>query len=178
MPIKVWSAEEDEHLRELWDAGAAAEEMVEALGRSKNSIYAHAKMLCLEPRRELDPWTRTDLDTLRSLFARGLSDEELAEKLDRPIAAVVTRRRELGLLYRPNKKADKPTLVVGPARICQWIEGDYPRGVVPPICGKRSVAGRSYCAEHAARAYRPAGAPPLPKKTWKEPLRTRSAGTI
>jgi GcrA cell cycle regulator len=40
-----------------------------------------------------------------------------------------------------------------PARTCRWIDGDV-RDPGWRYCGLPTVAGRSWCAEHNARAYR------------------------
>jgi|1186.fasta_scaffold904514_1 hypothetical protein len=39
------------------------------------------------------------------------------------------------------------------ARTCRWIDGDV-RDPGWRYCGRPTVAGRSWCAEHNARAYR------------------------
>jgi hypothetical protein len=42
-------------------------------------------------------------------------------------------------------------------RTCRWIDGDV-REPDWRYCGQPTVAGRSWCAEHNARAYRRGGA--------------------
>ena len=39
-------------------------------------------------------------------------------------------------------------------RTCRWIDGDV-RQPGWQYCGRPALAGRSWCAEHNARAYRP-----------------------
>ena len=178
-PQKPWTAEDNDVLRELWEADADTDEMAETLGRSRFAVLKHAGALGL-PRRRPDalPWTATEIATLRTLFERGLSDTEIAEKIDtRSLEAIRRQRAQAGLLRRGGTRTiERPSIVVGPARTCQWIEGD-PRSGNWTMCGKPSIEGYSYCAEHARRAYVQAGAPRAPKKQFKDPLR-RVAGVI
>lgn len=171
-----WTDEDDELLRELWEANAEAEEIAEALGRSKPSVFTRAAELGLPRRSAALPWTRAELDTLRKLFERGLSDAEIAEKLeDRSINAIVRQRANLGLVRKPNQRADRPMMAVAPAKTCQWIEGD-PKNGDYEMCGKPSVEGRSYCAPHLRRAYRQPGDPKPAKTEYRDPL--RAAGRV
>ncbi|MYE06650.1 MAG: hypothetical protein F4Y04_05420 [Chloroflexi bacterium] len=127
--------------------------------------------LRLPRRRSFIPWTRTETGTLRKLFERGLSDAEIADKLgNRTIEAVKRQRASMGMLRRhPNEAPPRPMIVVGPARTCQWIDGD-PRRPGWSFCGRPSVDGKSYCAAHLRRAYIQPGAPKRPKKEWRDPF--------
>ena len=163
-----WTAEDDEVLVELWEAGADAEEIAEALDRSRNSVFSRAAELQLPRRGGAVPWTRAERDTLRKLFDGGRSDAEIAAKLGNRSAYAVSRQRmSMGLVRKSNHQplVSRPMMVVGPARTCQWIEGD-PRAVPLDMCGKPSVEGRSYCAEHTRRAYQLPGGPKPPKVAW------------
>ena len=166
-----WTVEDDELLRELWEANADGDEIAEALGRSKPSVFTRAAELGLPRRSAAVPWTRAELDTLCKLFERGMSDTEIAARLDnRSISAVVRQRANLGLVRRPDRRSERPMMAVAPAKTCQWIEGDPKEGDYT-MCGKPSVEGRSYCAGHARRAYVQPGTRKPPKKEWREPLR-------
>jgi hypothetical protein len=44
-----------------------------------------------------------------------------------------------------------------PARTCRWIDGDV-RDPGWRYCDQPTIVGRSWCAEHNARAYRRGGA--------------------
>jgi hypothetical protein len=46
-----------------------------------------------------------------------------------------------------------PVPPIAPARTCRWIDGDV-REPGWRYCNEPSVAGRSWCIEHNARAYR------------------------
>lgn len=143
---KPWTEEDNDILRQLWDEDATAQEMAATLERSESAIYDHANNLGLTRRRNAHPWTRTELDTLRKLFDRGLSDTEIAARLDnRTIEAIRRQRAQLGLLRQDTGKPqriERPTLFVGPARTCQYFEGD-PKVDEIKMCGRKSVKGRS-----------------------------------
>ena len=97
-------------------------------------------------------------DTLRRLFERGLSDEEIAVTLgDRTNLAITTRRREMGLTRDSGqlRNPPRPMMVVGPAATCQWFDGEPPKASQPDFCGRPSVFGKSYCPKHVARVYKP-----------------------
>ena len=170
---KPWTEEDDEVLRQLWDEDATAQEMAAVLGRSESAVYDHANNLGLTRRRNAHPWTRTELDTLRKLFDRGLSDTEIAARFDnRTLEAIRRQRAQQGLLRHdggPEKKIERPTLFVGPARTCQYFTGD-PRVDEIKMCGRKSVKGRSYCAEHARLCYQQPSAQKPKKAEWKGPI--------
>lgn len=160
-----WTAEDDEILREMWDDGADAKEIARAVGRTENSIFARATEFGLE-RRVRIVWTRTEFETLRKMFKQGKTDAEIAAKLDNRSAYAVSRQRiSIGLIRKSNQVplASRPMMVVGPAKTCQWIEGD-PKAGDYDMCGKPSVEGRSYCAPHVRRAYRRADEVPEKRK--------------
>ena len=156
----------------MWDEDATGQEMAEALERSESSIFDHARNIGLTARRNQYPWTRAEIDTLRRLFERGLSDTEIAARFDnRTLEAIKRQRSSLGLLRRDAdapQRIERPTLFVGPARTCQYIEGD-PKVDEIKMCGRKSVKGRSYCAEHTMLCYRQADERPK-KAEWKGPI--------
>jgi len=54
----------------------------------------------------------------------------------------------------PPRHLQQPPIT--PARTCRWIDGDV-RDPGWRYCDRPTVAGRSWCAEHNARAYRRGG---------------------
>ena len=150
-----WTAEDDERLTALWQSGAEVDEIAELLERSHTGVVNRVRDLVLPARLSTVPWTRAEHDMLRELFRRGLSDAEIAARLDnRSINAIGRQRSNLGLVRRAHRQFERPPIIVGPARTCQWIEGEYAAGDADPFCGKPSVEGKSYCAAHALRCYR------------------------
>jgi hypothetical protein len=63
-----------------------------------------------------------------------------------------TDRPAEGLAMTSHASKAKPASI--PVRTCRWIEGDV-RESGWSYCGRPALAGRSWCADHNARAYRP-----------------------
>jgi GcrA cell cycle regulator len=49
-----------------------------------------------------------------------------------------------------------PSPPIAPAKTCRWIDGDV-REPGWRYCGQPTLVGRSWCAEHHARAYHRGG---------------------
>jgi GcrA cell cycle regulator len=107
-------------------------------------------------------WTDERVETLRKLWADGLTTGEIGKRLGVSKNAVVGKAHRLGLKSRPSpikrtkKKLPVETKVksiidLGP-NTCRWPHGD-PKEPGFHFCGKRSIPGKPYCPEHAAIAY-------------------------
>ncbi|GAA0568861.1 GcrA family cell cycle regulator [Caenispirillum bisanense] len=113
-------------------------------------------------------WNDERIELLKSLWAEGLTTGEIGKRLGVSKNAVVGKAHRLGLKGRPSpikrtRKAAKPeapakkpdpvpSLVDLAAHTCRWPIGD-PREPGFHFCGKPALAGKPYCAEHAAIAY-------------------------
>jgi GcrA cell cycle regulator len=121
-------------------------------------------------------WTDEQIEELKRLWNEGLSTAEIGRALNVSKNAVVGKSHRLGLKPRPSpiagKKAEevaakkKPTAPVKQARpqerigdvidlgpnMCRWPFGD-PGDADFHFCGKQTVPGKPYCAEHCAVAY-------------------------
>lgn len=133
-------------------------------------------------------WTDARVDTLKSLWKKGLSASQIAEELGEVTRnAVIGKAHRLGLSSRPSpvkkpakakrKEPAKKSVVIepeapGPAgkrdritildltdRICKWPIG-HPGEPEFHFCGRRSAPVQPYCAFHAAMAYQA----PQPRK--------------
>ena len=51
-----------------------------------------------EERPGFKPWTPEEEDKLKSLFAEGKNEEEIAEILDRRVGAIISKGKKLGLI--------------------------------------------------------------------------------
>ncbi len=121
-------------------------------------------------------WTEEKVETLRRLWGSGMTAAQIAEKLGEGVSrnAVIGKAHRLGLSAggaknakpKPRKKAAekaKPAATKTRAgkksdelpwqRRCQWPHG-HPGEPDFHFCGAEAVAGRPYCAEHCAIAYR------------------------
>jgi GcrA cell cycle regulator len=103
-------------------------------------------------------WTQELIDNLARLWSEGHSTSEIGRRLGLTKNAVVGKAHRLLLPPRPSplKGPLKRRVVVefsGPS--CSWPIG-HPGEKHFHFCGERPLAGKPYCAEHAAKAYIPA----------------------
>ncbi|GEO79939.1 GcrA family cell cycle regulator [Pararhodospirillum oryzae] len=107
-------------------------------------------------------WNDDNIEQLKRLWAEGLTTGEIGKELGVSKNAVVGKAHRLGLKSRPSPikrgaKEAKPepkirSLVDLSAHTCRWPIGD-PRDPGFHFCGKPTLPGKPYCAEHAAIAY-------------------------
>lgn len=113
-------------------------------------------------------WTDERIELLKVLWAEGLTTGEIGKRLEVSKNAVVGKAHRLGLKGRPSpiKRSRKPQKAAAPEKpaepakavvevsgpTCRWPFGD-PKEAGFHFCGKRALAGKPYCAEHAAIAY-------------------------
>ena len=106
-------------------------------------------------------WTQDRIDSLGQLWTEGLSTAEIGRRLGVSKNAVVGKAHRLSLTPRPSpvkivpgqpRRRPQPRIVelVGPS--CCWPVG-HPGEKGFHFCGERPVAGKPYCADHAAVAY-------------------------
>ncbi|AUN29518.1 MAG: GcrA family cell cycle regulator [Niveispirillum sp.] len=105
-------------------------------------------------------WSEERVEKLRQLWGQGMSASEIAELLGNVTRnAVIGKAHRLGLSGRPSPIKKKPTkgatILSLTERMCKWPVGD-PKSPDFHFCGKPSLNGLPYCAEHAAIAYQPA----------------------
>jgi GcrA cell cycle regulator len=121
----AWTDEQIEELKRLWNDGLSTAEIGRALNVSKNAVVGKSHRLGLKPRP--------------SPIA-GKKDEGAAPKKK---AAVAVKQKQ------PERIGD--VIDLGP-NMCRWPFGD-PGDADFHFCGKQSVVGKPYCAEHCAIAY-------------------------
>lgn len=107
-------------------------------------------------------WTDERIEELKKLWAEGLSTGEIGKRIGVSKNAVVGKAHRLGLKSRPSPiKRAKPKPKAEPAKVtifdltahsCRWPHGD-PKHDNFHFCGKQTVPGKPYCAEHCALAY-------------------------
>lgn len=116
-------------------------------------------------------WTDERITLLRELWGEGLSASQIADRLgDVTRNAVIGKAHRLGLEKRPSPikrspegspvrkaKTSKPkpkgaTILDLTERMCRWPIG-HPGERDFHFCGKKTVPGLPYCAEHASVAY-------------------------
>ncbi|HZS84588.1 MAG TPA: GcrA family cell cycle regulator [Stellaceae bacterium] len=100
-------------------------------------------------------WTQERVEQLGRLWKEGHSTAEIGRRLGITKNAVVGKAHRLSLEPRPSpvKVVIKRRVVFdisGPS--CSWPIG-HPGEKGFHFCGERPIAGKPYCAEHAALAY-------------------------
>jgi len=119
-------------------------------------------------------WTEERVALLKECWAEGLSASQIAERLGGGTTrnAVIGKAHRLGLAKRPSpikrspegsQKAKTPratpkkgaTVLDLTERMCRWPIG-HPGERDFHFCGRKTVQGLPYCAEHAAIAYQSA----------------------
>ena len=104
-------------------------------------------------------WTPELVQQLSRLWDEGLSTAEIGRRLGVTKNAVVGKAHRLALTPRPSPLKRPPVRRAAPVTAaatgsgsCSWPTG-HPGDKDFSFCGKRTVAGKPYCAEHAAMAY-------------------------
>ncbi len=101
-------------------------------------------------------WTPEVVESLRSLWAEGLTTTEIGRRLGMSKNAVIGKAHRLGLNGRPSPiRRERPARpaarrFTGPS--CQWPIGD-PRNNDFHFCGEPAHPGKPYCLSHCAAAY-------------------------
>jgi len=101
-------------------------------------------------------WTSELIQNLSQLWDEGHSTAEIGRRLGISKNAVVGKAHRLALTPRPSPLKRPPVRQTPVAAVgsgsCSWPSG-HPGEKDFGFCGKRPMAGKPYCAEHAAMAY-------------------------
>ncbi|MBQ7412981.1 MAG: global cell cycle regulator GcrA-like protein [Alphaproteobacteria bacterium] len=113
-------------------------------------------------------WTNDKIKQLKKLWAKGKSTVEIAKELGISKNSVIGKVHRLELSARPSPIKRKEPVVpktVAPKKVpekcrlmdlrtntCRWPIGE-PTDENFHFCGKQTVTGKPYCAEHCKIAY-------------------------
>ena len=112
-------------------------------------------------------WTDDKIKNLKKLWLKGSTTAEIAKKLGLSKNSIIGKVHRLNLETRPSpikKVALIKKVKVAPKKVehigimdlkintCRWPIGD-PTDEDFHFCGKNTVMGKPYCAEHCAMAY-------------------------
>jgi GcrA cell cycle regulator len=100
-------------------------------------------------------WNDDRVEQLGQLWRQGLSTAEIGRRLGLTKNAVVGKAHRLSLDPRPSplKAPPKRRVVLEPlGPSCSWPIG-HPGEKTFHFCGDKPMAGKPYCAQHAALAY-------------------------
>ncbi len=103
-------------------------------------------------------WTEEAINTLKTLWAEGLSARKIGERLGNISRnAVIGKAHRLGLSNRGKPRtSDAAERISGlnlTERMCRWPIG-HPGEPGFRFCAEPRQQGRPYCREHCALAYR------------------------
>ena len=106
-------------------------------------------------------WTKSKVDKLSSMWAKGIPAREIAEKLGNVSRnAVIGKANRLGLSKKiKQKESIKETKstslnsLIANMKGCKWPIG-HPGDEDFYFCGKEVIPGKPYCGEHCLIAYR------------------------
>ncbi|MDJ0948777.1 MAG: GcrA family cell cycle regulator [Alphaproteobacteria bacterium] len=98
-------------------------------------------------------WTEERVERLQQLWEAGVGTAEIGERLGMTKNAIIGKAHRIGLKpRRASPKRSRAQLVRLNGMTCQWPFGE-PGKPDFHFCGKQIINGKSYCAEHYARAY-------------------------
>ncbi|MGE5268306.1 MAG: GcrA family cell cycle regulator [Thiohalocapsa sp.] len=102
----------------------------------------------------VETWTPERIAELTRLWEEGVTTAEIGRRIGVTKNAVIGKVHRIGLVPRVVKEAPPPRRnvfdFVGAA--CMWPIG-HPNDADFHFCGCSPLAGKPYCAEHAAVAY-------------------------
>ena len=106
-------------------------------------------------------WTKGKVEKLSSMWAKGVSAREIANKLGNISRnAVIGKANRLGLSKKVKEqdsaKSNKDynlNLLIANMKGCKWPIG-HPGDEDFYFCGKEVIPGKPYCGEHCLIAYR------------------------
>ena len=106
-------------------------------------------------------WTKNKVDKLSNMQAKGIPAREIADKLGNVSRnAVIGKANRLGLSKKlkeklPNKSSKEVNVnsLIASMKGCKWPIG-HPGDEDFYFCGKETIPGKPYCAEHCLVAYR------------------------
>ena len=139
-----WPTEVEEEAIRLWEAGKTAGEIAVALDRSRNAIIGKLNRLGIIP-------------SGRAGVIADMAMRRVAEKRERtrrtPLPAPRSSKwRHLKMVDSTDEgRADLISILDITRRTCRWPIGD-PKEPGFGFCGRRSLDGEPYCAEHLVRS--------------------------
>ena len=103
---------------------------------------------------KVETWTPQRIEQLTRLWEEGVTTAEIGRRIGVTKNAVIGKVHRIGLVPRVVKEVPPPRRNVFDFQgvVCMWPSG-HPSDDDFRFCGGRPVAGKPYCAEHAALAY-------------------------
>ena len=146
----MWTEEQVEKLRQMWEQGKTSNEIAKKLGVTKNSIVGKVHRLCLKARpspiksKEDKSENLTQQENYaaeETISANAMTEEKFVENEKAQSSAKNGKK-----VTRCIKLTDLDS------HTCRWPIGD-PRDDDFCFCGRKVRAGQTYCDEHSQVAY-------------------------
>jgi hypothetical protein len=131
----IWPDEHRRILLEMHEKGATILDIAIKLNRTKNSIIGYIHRAGLSNSRPKKPALRVPRKP------QVVEEKPVKQLFVKPIIEVQPPKQTTGVLF-----------VYTNNRQCKWVQGE-PNAENTRVCGKRSMAGKSWCAEHFALVY-------------------------
>lgn len=135
----VWTDEQVEELKRLWDQGLTTGEIGKALGVSKNSVVGKAHRLELNGRPSPIKRNSEEIEAVAEVPEKTVEKKKAAKTP----SAKKTAEKEKKKLFTVNDLTSTS---------CRWPIGD-PKDEDFHFCGEKALPDKPYCAKHAAIAY-------------------------
>lgn len=170
----LWSAVEDQFLRDNWFIHSASEVAAQMPGRTRNMVIGRANRLGLRKGKKRENRSRSDARNQKiiKLASNGTPITEAVAKVGLSTTAIRDRARTLGVKFKKatNKPVKKQTVshVVKEAKRvigdgvslfavgngqCHFMLDGYGSDGLPRCCGEPAYDGLPYCAHHARSVY-------------------------
>ncbi len=106
------------------------------------------------PERVEPTWTPERIECLTILWKEGVTTAEIGRRIGVTKNAVIGKVHRIGLVPRVVKELPPPrrNVLEFNGAVCMWPIG-HPTDADFHFCGGHPVAGKPYCANHAAVAY-------------------------
>jgi len=130
----IWPDEHRRILLEMHEKGATILDIAIKLNRTKNSIVGYIHRAGLSN-------TRPKKTVVKIQRKPQTIQKNLDNFLAQPIVEVQPPKQTTGVLFVYTNNCQ-----------CKWVQGE-PNAENTRVCGKRSMAGKSWCAEHFALVY-------------------------
>ena len=103
---------------------------------------------------DIGTWTSERIEQLSLLWDEGITTAEIGRRIGVTKNAVIGKVHRIGLVPRVVKEAPAPRRNVFDfnGAVCMWPIG-HPTDDNFHFCGGHPIAGKPYCANHAAVAY-------------------------
>ena len=157
----VWTDENIDELKKLWQKGMTTSEIAKQLGVSKNSVVGKVHRIGLTSRPSPIKIKSDEAESTSSQSAKKKSTKvsapsdihsEKEAAFNQPVDDKSAEAKKTNTQTDPSLSPSVTKLTDLDSHTCRWPIGD-PKDENFHFCGKKIRTGQTYCEEHAAIAY-------------------------